>query len=347
MKTIKTGSIEKIVDTLKNGGLVIMPTETVYIAAVDATNHAAVQKLIKYKNRPFGKPFSVGVADLKMAQVLAKMNQTALNLYKNFYPGPVTIVCSGKHKVATGIESELGTLGIFVTDHKLTIDVIKALGKPITTTSANASYQKRPFKIKDLLDFLSIKQKGLIDLIVDAGEIPYREASTVIDTTIDDPAVLRQGEIRLKDKNEVLSRSEESTQNIGKELWQKFEKYFGQRALVFALEGPMGVGKTVFTKGLARAMGIKDEIVSPTYNLEEEYDNGKLHHFDAWRIENNEELNNLEFSKKITDKTVIAIEWADRVADEIRKYSEEAIIIWIKIKYARGENERIVSWGTL
>jgi|SRR3990172_9056687 len=349
MKVLKKNQIriDEIVDNLRNGGLVIMPTETVYIAAVDATNYAAVQKLIKYKNRPFGKPFSVGVADIKMAQGFVKMNQTAHNLYKNFYPGPVTIVCNGKHKVAPGIESELGTLGIFVTDHKLTIDVIKALNKPITTTSANASYQPRPFSIPDLLKYLSDKQKSLIDLIVDIGKVPFREASTVIDTTLDDPAVLRQGEIKIKDKIEILSRSEENTQNIGKELWQKFEKYLGQRALVFALEGPMGVGKTVFTKGLARAIGIKDEVVSPTYNLEEEYDNGKLHHFDAWRIENTDELNSLGFSKKITDKTVIAIEWADRVTDEIRKYSEEAIIIWIKIKYARGENERIVSWGTL
>jgi len=349
MKVLKKNQIriDEIVDNLRNGGLVIMPTETVYIAAVDATNYAAVQKLIKYKNRPLGKPFSVGVADLKMARDFVKMNQTALNLYKNFYPGPVTIVCNGKHKVALGIESDIGTLGIFITDHKLTLDVIKRLGKPITTTSANASYQKRPFKINDLLDFLSIKQKGLIDLIVDVGEIPYREASTVIDTTIDDPAILRQGEIRLKDKNEVLSRSEESTQNIGKELWQKIEKYFGQRALVFALEGPMGVGKTVFTKGLARAMGIKDEVVSPTYNLEEEYDHGKLLHFDCWRMSSDKELVNLGFGKKITDKSVIVVEWADRVADEVRKHSEEAIIIWVKIEYARGDNERIVSWGTL
>ena len=339
-------NIDEIVKVLKADGLVIMPTETVYIAAVDATNPTAVKKLVKYKNRPFGKPFSVGVIDLEMAQKYVEINETALNLYKTFYPGPITIVSNGKHKVAPEVESELGTLGIFITDHKLTIDVIKKLGKPITTTSANASYQKRPFKIKDLLDFLSQKQKNLIDLIVDYGEIPHREASTVIDTTIDDPAVLRQGEIKLKDKIELLSRNEENTQNIGKELWQKYNKYKNKRALVFALEGPMGAGKTQFTKGLARAMGIQEEVVSPTYDFEIEYDK-KLTHIDVWRMKDSMELEELGFSKLINDKSVLAIEWADKVSEIIRKYNQDTIIIWIKIKYGNKDNERLISWGVL
>ena len=351
MEIIKTGNLEKIVDVLKNGGLVIMPTETVYIAAVDATNEHAVKKLVKYKNRPFGKPFSVGTTDLEMMKKYVEMNETAENLYKTFYPGPITIVCQGKHKVATGIESEVGTLGIFVTDHKLTIDVIEKLGKPITTTSANASYQPRPFKISSLFKYLSKKQRGFIDLTVDVGEIPFHEASTVIDTTLDDPAVLRQGEIKLKNKVEVLSRSDEATQNTGKELWQKYEKYKGKRAIVFALQGPMGAGKTVFTKGLAKAMGVKEEVVSPTYDLELDYrlptTDYKLIHIDAWRMSSDSELVELEFSKKITDKSVIAVEWADRVADEIRKYNEEAIIIWVKIRYGKGESERFISWGVI
>lgn len=344
-------SVGKIVTDLEKGGLVIMPTETVYIAAVDATNPEAVKKLVAYKNRPFGKPFSVGVTDLTMMQKYVGMNETALNLYNNFYPGPITIVSKGLHKVAPGIESETGTLGIFVTDHKLTIDVIKKLGKPITTTSANASYQPRPFNIPTLLKQLSQKQKNLIDMIVDAGKIKYREASTVIDTTIDDPAVLRQGEIKLKDKEEILSRSEENTQNLGKELWLKYGKYQGKRAIIFALEGKMGAGKTQFTKGLAKAMGITEEVVSPTYDLLLSYqqttNSQQLTHIDAWRMMDSSELEGLGFAKLINDRSVIAIEWVDRVADVVRKYNEEAIIIWVKIKYGKEEKDRLISWGVL
>lgn len=343
--------IQKIVSVLKKGGLVIMPTETLYGAMVDATNPNAVKKLTKYKNRPFGKPYSVAVLNQKMAEEYVELNQCAKNLYKHFLPGPLTIISKGKHKVAPGVESETGTLGIRIPDYKIVLDTIKMLGKPITATSANASYQKRPYKISDILENISEKQKALIDLIIDVGELPRREPSTVIDTTLEDQAVLRQGEIKLKGKNEVLSQSEEQTQNIAKELWQKYEMFRGQRAIVFALQGPMGAGKTVFTKGLARAMGINEEIVSPTFDLLLSYKsdttNCELVHVDAWRMSSSKELIDLDFAKNITDKSVIAIEWAEKVSEVIRKYNEEAIVIWVKIAYGKKEKERLISWGVM
>jgi tRNA threonylcarbamoyl adenosine modification protein YjeE len=245
--------------------------------------------------------------------------------------------------VAAGVESENGTLGVRIPDYPFLLKLLQKYGKPLTATSANASYKKRPYKVKDVLNNVSDKQKGLIDLIIDAGELPHNEPSTVIDTTLDDVVVLRQGETVIRDQSIVVSRSEENTQNIGKELWQKYEKFAGQRAIVFALEGPMGAGKTQFTKGLARAMGIEEEIVSPTFNLELDY--GELKHFDAWRLQNGEELENLGWEEKIHDKAVIVVEWADRVAETIRKYDEEAVVVWVKISYGKKENERTITWG--
>jgi tRNA threonylcarbamoyl adenosine modification protein YjeE len=280
-----------------------------------------------------------------MAVKYVELNKTAKNLYRNFLPGPLTIVSKGKHKVAAGVESETGTLGVRIPDYPLMLKSIKAFGRPIVATSANASYKKRPYKIDDILDNVSQKQKRLIDLIIDAGELPRNEPSTVIDTTLDDTVVLRQGKVVFGQQSLVVSRSEENTQNIGKELWQKYEKHAGQRAIIFALEGPMGAGKTQFTKGLARAMGVKDEIVSPTFNLELDY--GKFVHMDAWRMQNGEELENLGLKQKISDRSVLAIEWADRVVETIRKYNEEAVVVWVKIAYAKAENERLISWGVL
>jgi len=291
MEVVKTkyekNAIKKALAVLKDGGLVILPTETVYVASVDVGNHAAVKKLIRYKNRPFGKPFSIGVTDLEMVKHYVKLNRVARNLYQAFSAKPLTVVSCGRHQVAPGIESEAGTLGVIIPRHPVVAGVIKAFGRPITVTSANASYQKKPYKISDILDNLSLRQKALIDLIVDAGELPLNEPSTVIDTTLDDPVVLRQGEVRLKDKTKILSRSEENTWNIGKELWQKYESYHGKRAIVFALEGQLGAGKTQFTKGLALAMGVKEEVISPTYNLEIEYRgrNAILTHIDVWKVQ--------------------------------------------------------------
>jgi L-threonylcarbamoyladenylate synthase len=356
MHTIKQdkGVIETAVKLLKNGGLVIFPCETVYGVAVDCLNPKAVKKLNNYKQRPLGKPYAIMCSDQKMAEEYAELNGTAKNLYKTFLPGPVTIVSVGKHKVAKGIESEMGTLGIRIPDYPLMIELIKKFGRPIVATSANANYQKRPYKISDILDNISEKQKSLIDLVIDAGELPRNEPSTVIDTTLDEPTVLRQGEIKLKNKNEVLSRSEENTQNIGKELWQKYESYSTKRAIVFALQGEMGAGKTIFTKGLARTMGITELVTSPTFALENRYlihnTRYSLSHIDAWRMEKSDDLKALGFEDLIKNKSVVAIEWAERVADEIRKFDDEAIIIWVKIKNpstssGRNANERLISWG--
>lgn len=353
MRTIEVNknTIEEATEVLRNGGLVVYPTETLYGIGADATNPKAVRKLTEYKNRPFGKPYSIAVTDQKMAEKYVELNEAAKNLYREFLPGPLTIISKGKHKVASGVESEDGTLGIRIPDYKLVTDIVKTFGKPITATSANASHKKRPYKISDILENIGDKQKELIDLIIDAGELPRNEPSTVIDTTLDEPVTLRQGEIKFSEKNEIISKDEESTQNLAKELWQKYESYKGKRAIVFALQGEMGAGKTIFTKGLARAMGITELVTSPTFALENEYSipNTKyfLHHIDAWRLEKSDELRVLGFEDLIKNKEVVAIEWAERVADVIREFDDEAIVIWIKIEFGKKDDERLVSWGII
>jgi len=347
---IEKASINEICQTLKKGGLVIMPTETVYGTFVDATNPKAVEKLNQYKKRPFSKPYSVAVSDRKMAEKYAFLNETAKNLYQNFLPGPLTIISKGKGKVAKGVESETGTLGIRIPDYKLVIDVIKKYGKPLTATSANPSYKKTPYKISDILENISEKQKHLIDIIIDAGTLPPNKPSTVIDTTGDDALILRKGDIEIKDKKEFLSKSEKETEELAKEIWSKFKKFKGQRAIIFALEGEMGAGKTIFTKGLAKALGVKEEIVSPTYDLLIEYQTQEkvsLVHIDTWRMIEPSEIEEVKLKDKISDHSVIAIEWADKVEEIIRKYNEEAIVIWVKIECTNKENQRKIFWGIL
>lgn len=355
MEIIKNNekAVDAAVQILEKGGLVIYPTETLYGVGADATNPKAIKKLTEYKNRPLGKPYSIAITDQNMAENYAELNLTAKKLYKEFLPGPLTIISKGKHKVASNVEGEDGTIGIRIPDYKLVIDIVKKLGKPITATSANASYKKRPYKISDILENISNKQKKLIDLIIDAGELPKNEPSTVIDTTPDDPTTLRQGDIKLTNEDKVLSKNEENTQNIAKEIWQKYEMHKGRRAIVFALQGEMGAGKTIFTKGLARAMGITELVTSPTFALENEYkipdSRFILHHFDAWRLDNSDELKTLGFENLIKNKSIISIEWAEKVSDTVHEFDDEAIIVWVKIEFlpaqAGGDNDRLISWG--
>jgi L-threonylcarbamoyladenylate synthase len=134
---VSDNCVNEAVNTLKDGGLVVYPTETVYGIGVDATNPEAVRNLTEYKNRPFGKPYSIAVTDQKMAEEYVELNSTGKNLYQEFLPGPLTVISKGKHKVAPGVESEEGTLGIRIPDYKLVFDIITKFGKPITSTSAN------------------------------------------------------------------------------------------------------------------------------------------------------------------------------------------------------------------
>ncbi len=351
MKIIKINkaNIEELTETLQKGGLVIMPTETVYGAFVDATNPKAIEKLNKYKKRPFGKPYSVAVSNQKMAEKYVYLNKTAKNLYKNFLPGPLTIISKSKGKVAKGVESEEKTLGIRIPNYPFVLEVIKKYQKPLTATSANASYKKNPHSVKDILDNLSHSQKELIDIIVDAGRLPKNKPSTVIDTTQEEPAIIRQGGIKIKNKNKFLSKDEENTQSLAKTIYQKYAKFYQTRPIIFALEGKMGTGKTVFTKGLGSVLGIKEDIKSPTYDIITEHKGKKtkLFHIDVWRLENEEEIEKMGLEKLLKENPVVAIEWANKIVDIIKKHSEDAIVIWVRINYGKRENERIITWGIL
>lgn len=343
--------IAKAAEVLRAGGLVIYPTETTYGLGADATNPEAIQKLLAYKAKRSGKALSIMVADQTMAEGYVELNDTARSAYAKFLPGPVTVVSVGRHKVAPEVESSDGTLGIRISSYKLARDLAAALGRPFTATSANPSGEKRPYSVEDVLERCSPRQKELIDLIIDAGELPRNEPSTVVDTTLDSYRVLRQGSVRFSEQKRLLSRSEAETQALGYELARKYRNDYGQRAVIFALEGEMGAGKTQFTKGLAAGLGIKELVKSPTYTLEHEYSFSaesmtlKLIHIDAWRLEKDDELRALGFDSQVENNSVIALEWADTEAGFLQKYQDRARIIWVKFAYGSSPDERQISWS--
>lgn len=370
-KTKESEVIKKTIEILKKGGLVVYPTETLYGIGVDATNQEAVNKLLRYKARREGKPLSIACADKKMAAKFVHINKTAENIYRTLLPGPITVVSRSKssrfdadaapHRserrrasgagVAKGVESELGTLGVRIPDYPLILKLIKTFGKPITATSANASYKKRPYHIKDIFNNISAKQKKLIDLVLDAGQLPIREPSTVVDTTLNDAMVLRQGEIQFKSHKVIKSLSQEETIQFGEKLMKQYKHYLGFKSVIFALQGNLGAGKTQFTKGVARALGVKERVNSPTFILERDYSfkygskKYKLIHIDTWRMFSDQEFLDLGFAKLIDSGSVFAIEWAEKVSNILKQYSDEAKIIWVKIGHGKKENERTIQWA--
>ncbi len=352
MKKIKSSSrniIEEAVKTLKAGGLVVYPTETCYGIGADATNQKAIDKLIKYKSKREGKPISIAVSSRNMAEKYVTINKMAENLYKNYLPGPITVISESKGNIANGIEADSGTIGIRIPDQKLILKIIEKFKKPITSTSANMSYGPRPYSIENLLKHLPKKQKKLIDLIIDGGKLTQNDPSTVVDTTLNNLNIMRKGKIKFEQKTQeenlilkAKTNLPQETTNFGKLNMLKFIDTPLKKCLVFLLSGELGAGKTQFTKGIAEKLDIQNIIKSPTFTIINEYEyqkgthrKGKLIHIDTWRIQKFNELQQLNLKEYIKKNNIIVIEWADKFYDKILKElkNKNTKIITVNFKY--------------
>ncbi len=324
-ETQETDIIAQACTILAQGGLVIFPTETTYGAGVDATLPHAVDKLLRYKARREGKPLSIAVPDALVAEQYAVVNDQARTLYAQFLPGPLTVVSYvRKGTLAPGVASEFGTIGVRIPDYPFMLKLLRAYGKPITATSANASGEKRPYSLADIFGALSETQKSLIDCCLDAGTLPQRPPSTVIDTTLATPVTLRQGVLlqqpTQKSGYTLTTSSEAETKDLAGKLILKNWEQIKKTGLVFGLNGPLGAGKTIFSKGIAQFLQLPDVLRSPTYTYYEEYPftrhgvTGTLIHADFWKVDTVDLFEKLDFAELLKPNHVIVVEWWSQVA---------------------------------
>ncbi len=380
MKIIKLSNqkpekiINEAIEVLKNGGLVVFPTDTVYGLLADATNPKAVDKLAAFKERPPGKAISVFVSGEKMAEKYVTINQSAKNIINNLLPGPFTVICQSRHQTDPRLEAENGTLGFRIPDYPLILELVKQLGRPVTATSANVSSTPPRYSTESLLKNLSENKKRLLSLIVNAGKLPKNKPSTVIDTTGGQIKTLRLGDFLPATPNSLISKSEKQTLDLAGFILSKISNKSTGKPLVFLLQGDLGAGKTIFTKGLAKALGIKETVVSPTYTIsyeykvistkfpqlstdypiiqrlssdtERQYRNTKsLVHYDLYRLESSEELKEINFLGSIKPGNIYAIEWPEKIDEKtILKLKETAQVIYVKINHL-SKNQREVFWS--
>jgi L-threonylcarbamoyladenylate synthase len=341
--------IQQAVQVLAAGGLVIYPTETCYGVGVLATDTAAVTKMLSYKNRPVGKAISIAVVDQSMADHYVEINAEAKRIYQQFLPGPVTVISKSRGKVAKALEAENSTLGVRIPDYDLIRAIVAELGQPITATSANLSGDKTPYKLNDILDNLSAKRAELVDLIIDAGELPHNPPSVVIDTTLENAVVYRTGSIKFESKQLELSASVEDTVLLGTKLVAKFKGILGAGTLVLMLNGSLGSGKTHFAKGVGQELGIKDVITSPSYTYLHEYDHqyigqpAKLIHLDPWRINELSDFLALQPDGWFAPGNVVVIEWASRFDEAIQQYlskQQHVSVVSVDLEYTQVATQR-------
>lgn len=278
MKTLKLTpanthqAIKETLSVLKKGGLVVSPSDTVYGLLADASNPKAIDKLLSFKDRPVGKAISVFVSDKEMAEKYIEINENAQNVFNHLLPGPFTVVCKAKKSdLDPRLFAENNTLGIRIPNFPFIIKLVQKFGKPITATSANLSGNPPVHSIPTLINTLSPIKKPLLNLIIDAGKLPKNKPSTVIDTTTGQLKTLRIGDLLPETPNSLISNSEKQTQKLAQFLLTKSIHKSFSKPLVFLLDGNLGAGKTIFTKGLGKALAINQEIISPSFSISYEY----------------------------------------------------------------------------
>ncbi len=180
--------INQVVETLRRGGVICCPTDTMYGIGCDIFDQKAVKRVYQIKRRPKDKPFSFMCSSLTNISDYGHVGNTAYRLMRKNLPGPYTFVLSGTKLVPKIMLTKQKTVGIRVPDHSICLAIIEALGNPLLNTSASLE-DDDPVRTCYDADRLFGKQ---VDLIIDGGEI-VPAPSTVISLLTEQPEILREG----------------------------------------------------------------------------------------------------------------------------------------------------------
>jgi len=179
--------IKEAAVVLKNGGLVVFPTETVYGIAANALNKDTIDRLYEIKKRPQDKPFSVHIADFdSLRQLEISLSKDAERIARRFWPGPLTLVAFNNKKEKIGLR---------MPDNMIAFLLIKNADVPVVAPSANLSGNKPPVSVEEVLS----EMDGHVDMILDGGRARIGIESTVMDVTEKPFKILRQGAIPQKE----------------------------------------------------------------------------------------------------------------------------------------------------
>ncbi|MDR2191782.1 MAG: threonylcarbamoyl-AMP synthase [Endomicrobium sp.] len=185
----------KTAEILKNGGIAVVPTETVYGFAVDAFNVSAQKRVYKLKGRNQKKPLIVMAADIESVKTLVEIPQKALKIAKKFWPGQLTLIFQTTElgKIISGGRNDLG---VRIPNSDFMLKLLKEIRTPLFTTSVNSSGKKSAKTYKDALAF-----DGVADVVIDGGKCKFSFESTVVDMVKFPYLIIRKGCL---DTDEIL-----------------------------------------------------------------------------------------------------------------------------------------------
>ena len=193
--------IEKAGELIKQGKIVIFPTETVYGIGTNGLDENAVRKLYEVKKRPLNKPISLLVSNMEMVNLIAKdITETEYKIMKNFFSGPLTIILKKKKNVPDIVTAGQDTVGVRMPRGDVARKLVELSRVPIAAPSANISGEPSGTNLQEIMKHF----EGKVDYCIDGGNSELGLASTIVQVIDDKPMILRQGSITLEQINKIL-----------------------------------------------------------------------------------------------------------------------------------------------
>lgn len=202
-KNIQDVDLKNPIEIIKNGGIVIFPTETVYGIGCNGLDEKAIKKLYEIKQRPLSQAISLLVSDIDMINKIAKdITDLEYKLMEKFFPGPLTIILKKKKIVPNILTAHQDTVGVRMPSEEIARKLVEYAKVPIATPSANVTGRQSGTNMKDIIkDF-----EGKVDYFIDGGQSKIGIASTIIKVIDNIPHILRSGSITEEQIAEVSGR---------------------------------------------------------------------------------------------------------------------------------------------
>lgn len=256
METLLLGTgnedLARASEIFRNGGLVAIPTETVYGLGANAYDREAVLNIFKAKGRPADNPLIVHIANIgQLDDIVESVSDKAKRLMDAFWPGPLTIVMKKSDKIPTEVSAGLDTVAVRMPSQPDARRLLEMCALPIAAPSANTSGKPSPTTAKHVYDDMN----GKIDAIVDGGSCEVGLESTVVDVTDDIPRLLRPGGVTYEQLCEVLGeviknyefKDDETPRSPGVKY-----KHYAPKAEVYVVRGDFQKYVTVKSKDFTR-----------------------------------------------------------------------------------------------
>lgn len=192
---LRLAEVDRVAHTLRGGGLAVLPTETGYLLAALATDEAAILRAFRVKGRDLANTMHVACSSLAMAGEFSRLTATAARIVGELTPGPITVVVNQSQRLPDRLVTVHGTVGIRVPDHPATLQIIEAVGSPITATSLNRAGEPSSSIDRHQLELLDWPADTVVQVVCDDASIRYSSPSTLVRVTGSDLEILRQGPI--------------------------------------------------------------------------------------------------------------------------------------------------------